>query len=814
MKNEVIKVKLIQKLIKPKLIKSKNKNGLFNNQKLINDINNNKLKKSKSFKTNLPSKNISKKNIMENKTNKIINNIVSIKNNNINNNINNNNIKTDNNLVSNNKKKRLNKSLDLTKLRKVQSDDEKYINKNKNIKVNTNKPMNTINNINIKNRKEFELKSKESKDNFSSLFIQNKFEQNKNSVINRRSNTANKYIKKTSKNVNKNDLEYLKRQYNSINQLNKEMKKELDSINSYNKIINQNELKMKEIINNLEQGDHLEKKLFEECINNIKEKIRSNYISRNIIINNEKINKLKDLKNNIENYFKISNNASKIKNIDIYIDISKSNDKIQKYFKLSKEIQNSQKIIINNLIYEISYFKISIMYLIKNFNLKLSHFSEETKNNFHLFQLKSENKSKEIQYNNKDYLDNYNKLRENLLSNIDKEKLKIIVLLSPKKTESELSDLITYLKNETQNLNMVEKAYVVFYWMAENIIYDKAVLEGNKNKDSTPEGIYKYGKTICFGYSKLFAHIAKSIGIETEYIKGYAKGSEYNPGEKMEKINHEWNAVKINDNYFLIDPTWGAGLIEENIHIKELDDFYFLPNPKHLIYTHFPEDQKWQLLKNPITKEEFINQININSKFFTFHFTDINFKKSHFEVNNIESIKIFYDNENINDIIDLSIDIYFLKDNEYISEENCYYIIKNEKYFEVKLIFNKMGSYKVCLYGKNQYMDDYDSMIEYYSICKQDAIEELYFPIFYSDSSEIELINPLYDNLKSGDEVKFMIKSKKLDEIIIIGDKFYYVKKDKEGNFERDIKIGKKCAIGKKNSKNQCQYLVKYNIKI
>ena len=40
----------------------------------------------------------------------------------------------------------------------------------------------------------------------------------------------------------------------------------------------------------------------------------------------------------------------------------------------------------------------------------------------------------------------------------------------------------------------------------------------------------------------------------------------------------------------------------------------------------------------------------------------------------------------------------------------------------------------------------------------------------------------LYDNLKSGDEVKFMIKSKKLDEIIIIGDKFYYVKKDKEGN--------------------------------
>ena len=286
MKNEVIKVKLVQKLIKPSLIKSKNKNGLFNNQKIINDINNNKLKKSKSFKTNLPSNNISKKNLTENINNKIINNIASSQNNNINNNNNNN---KGNNLLQN-KKKRLNKSLDFTKLRKFKSDDVKYINKMKNIKVNTNKPMNTINNINIKNKKEFELKSKESKDNFSNLFLRNKLEQNKNLIKYKRSNTANKYLKKNSKINNKNDFEYLPSQYTSIDQLNKEMKKELDSINNNNNIINQNELKMKEIINNLEQGKQLEKKLFEEIINNIKEKIKSNYINKNIIINNEKHN--------------------------------------------------------------------------------------------------------------------------------------------------------------------------------------------------------------------------------------------------------------------------------------------------------------------------------------------------------------------------------------------------------------------------------------------------------------------------------------------------------------------------------------------
>ena len=175
MKNEVIKVKLVQKLIKTSLIKSKNKNGLFNNKKIINDINNNKLKKSKSFKTNLPSNNISKKNLTENINNKIINNIASSKNNNINNNNNNN---KGNNLLQN-KKKRLNKSLDFTKLRKFKSDDVKYINKMKNIKVITNKPLNTINNIIIKNKKECELKSKERKDKFSNLLLKNKHEKNK-----------------------------------------------------------------------------------------------------------------------------------------------------------------------------------------------------------------------------------------------------------------------------------------------------------------------------------------------------------------------------------------------------------------------------------------------------------------------------------------------------------------------------------------------------------------------------------------------------------------------------------------------------------
>ena len=114
---------------------------------------------------------------------------------------------------------------------------------------------------------------------------------------------------------------------------------------------------------------------------------------------------------------------------------------------------------------------------------------------------------------------------------------------------------------------------------------------------------------------------------------------------------------------------------------------------------------------------------------------------------------------------------------------------------------------------KVQYEEDFNSMIEYYPTCKQDNLNELFFPEFFSNSSEIEIIEPLYDNLKIGDEVKFVVKSNILDEIVIIGEHPYYVKKNTEELFEEIIKVGEKCGIAKKNDKGQCIFLVKYNVR-
>ena len=50
--------------------------------------------------------------------------------------------------------------------------------------------------------------------------------------------------------------------------------------------------------------------------------------------------------------------------------------------------------------------------------------------------------------------------------------------------------------------------------------------------------------------------------------------------------------------------------------IFHCNGFYFLTNPEEFIYTHFPEDSKWQLLARPVTKDEFEQMAYLKQPFF------------------------------------------------------------------------------------------------------------------------------------------------------------------------------------------------------
>ena len=50
----------------------------------------------------------------------------------------------------------------------------------------------------------------------------------------------------------------------------------------------------------------------------------------------------------------------------------------------------------------------------------------------------------------------------------------------------------------------------------------------------------------------------------------------------------------------------------------ELDEYYFMPDPHQLIFTHFPDDSNWQLLDRPISLTDFENLVPVKSAFFKY----------------------------------------------------------------------------------------------------------------------------------------------------------------------------------------------------
>ena len=55
----------------------------------------------------------------------------------------------------------------------------------------------------------------------------------------------------------------------------------------------------------------------------------------------------------------------------------------------------------------------------------------------------------------------------------------------------------------------------------------------------------------------------------------------------------------------------------ENVRY-ELDEYYFMPDPHQLIFTHFPDDISWQLLERSITLADFENLVPVKSAFFKY----------------------------------------------------------------------------------------------------------------------------------------------------------------------------------------------------
>lgn len=164
-----------------------------------------------------------------------------------------------------------------------------------------------------------------------------------------------------------------------------------------------------------------------------------------------------------------------------------------------------------------------------------------------------------------------------------------------------------------------DRIRAAFYWTASNIRYDLKDMNVTRYSESREDKINRALKSkmgVCSHYAAIFNELAEKMGIQSYVVEGYNKQN-----GKVTNLAHAWTAAKIDSKWYLFDPTWGAGYVNNGKFFKKLNNFYFKVEPSKIISTHMPFDYLWQFLNYPISNGEFYEgkiQVNKSKKYFDF----------------------------------------------------------------------------------------------------------------------------------------------------------------------------------------------------
>lgn len=144
-----------------------------------------------------------------------------------------------------------------------------------------------------------------------------------------------------------------------------------------------------------------------------------------------------------------------------------------------------------------------------------------------------------------------------------------------------------------------DKAYAIYRWLCDNIAYDTSY------SIHDADTAYEQKRGVCQAYCEMFYRLGETVGLNVDIISGQSKDND----GKIPDDTHAWLFVRTNGNEgILVDPTWGAGSVENGIFTRSVkDDTWFHVDPAWMIFTHYPKDESYQLLDANIDYPSFVS---------------------------------------------------------------------------------------------------------------------------------------------------------------------------------------------------------------
>lgn len=158
------------------------------------------------------------------------------------------------------------------------------------------------------------------------------------------------------------------------------------------------------------------------------------------------------------------------------------------------------------------------------------------------------------------------------------------------KVEKELNKIIGNMPSGSN----YDKIKYLYETVIDTVSYDKENMEDLENQRITSAVLNK--KSVCAGYSRMYTYLLQKAGYQAMTVQGKAKG-----------YTHLWTLLRIDDNYYCSDVTFG------DIEFKNTDDKRLLNHPNYTYLLCSSEDfnidhkAKGNYIKLPNCKDNLYN---------------------------------------------------------------------------------------------------------------------------------------------------------------------------------------------------------------
>ncbi|WP_442266764.1 transglutaminase domain-containing protein [Tenacibaculum sp. ZS6-P6] len=287
--------------------------------------------------------------------------------------------------------------------------------------------------------------------------------------------------------------------------------------------------------------------------------------------------------------------------------------------------------------------------------------------------------------------------------------------------------LLTYKLTNKLNTD-VEKFRAIYFWICNNISNDHnsflIISKKRKKYKNSPKSYKKWHnkykkkvfkklleqqKTICTGYAYLLQQMAFISGLECKMIDGYGRNTNSNV-ENLGIPNHTWNAIKLNNKWYLCDATWASGYADENFKfLNDYNDGFFLTSPLLFAKNHHPIDKKW-LLNIKQTSDQFTSAPLIYNSAYKYKITPILPENLYTKATKNKSLQFKFKTIKPVNTNKISL-IYYDASNTEKKLKLRNVRIKNDS-LKFEALFQKKGSYDIHLKINNEILVSYSVYVE------------------------------------------------------------------------------------------------------